>query len=81
MWLYGLILKCVFETEVTIVMGVNWHRIGSGSELKMLYGNSSLETGNLCPPRLKAACMQNSVFNFQCGGCYLLTYSMVQSPS
>jgi len=42
MWMDGLILKCMFETEVTLVMGVNWHRIGSSSGLKMLYGNRSL---------------------------------------
>jgi len=49
-WLDGLILKCMFETEVTIVMGVNWHRIGSSSELKMLYGNRGLRNRQIMPP-------------------------------
>lgn len=49
-WMDGLILKCVFETEVTIVMGVKWHRIGSSNELKMLYGNRGLRNRQFMSP-------------------------------
>ena len=49
-WMDGLILKCMFEIEVAIVMGVNWHRIRSSSEMKMLYGNRGLRNRQFLPP-------------------------------
>lgn len=72
-----VILKCMFETEVTIVMGVNWQGIGSSSELKMLYGSRGLRNRQFMSfPPFKAACMQNSVFNFQCDGSRFVKFSL-----
>jgi hypothetical protein len=54
-WMDGLILKCMFEKKVTIVNGMNWHRIGTRSEMENLYGYRSLRNRRFIffPPPLK----------------------------